>query len=327
MSPADLPRRLTAVIAAALLVGLLPATVLAAGPVADDDHVSVPVNASATTVDVLDGDTGGPPLTIDSATDPANGTVVVAGDGLSLTYQPDTDFHGTDTFDYTITDGVATDDGTVTVDVNSPPVAVDDPGTACQPAGPPFNGGFPVPEDYIDPTPPGGYFAWFGNCGLLHNDTDPDGDPLTWEIVTQPAHGNVIKGDEVIFGYKPNPDYSATDHGLPATDFETFTYHACDSFACSAPATMKIWVAPINDAPTFTPGASTVTVSENSGPYSAPWATNVSPGPASESWQVVHFEADTNLNGVPEPVHGSAIDRCDGKLTSRPPPARSVLCS
>jgi hypothetical protein len=52
---------------------------------------------------------------------------------------------------------------------------------------------------------------------------------------------------------------------------------------------MKIWVAPINDAPTFTPGAATVTVGEDSGSYSAQWATNVSPGPVSESWQIVPF--------------------------------------
>ena len=66
-------------------------------------------------------------LTVTAATDPAHGTAVVAGDALSVTYQPDTDFHGTDTFDYTITDGVTTTSGTVIVDVNSPPVAVDDP--------------------------------------------------------------------------------------------------------------------------------------------------------------------------------------------------------
>ena len=127
-------RRLAAVVAAALLIGLLPATVLAAGPVADDDHATVPVNAAATTIDVLDNDTGGPPLTIASATDPANGTVEVAVDGLSLTYQPDTDFHGTDTFDYTIDRRrrrrtTARSRSTS----NSPPVAVDDPGPICQP--------------------------------------------------------------------------------------------------------------------------------------------------------------------------------------------------
>ena len=323
MFPADrIRRRVAAVVAAMLLVGLLPATVFAATPVAGNDNASMPVNAPATTIDVLGNDTGSPPLTIDPvlAVAPTHGTVVVAGDGSSLTYQPDTDFHGTDTFDYTVTDGVATDNGTVTVDVNSPPVAVDDPGTACQPAGGPLGGGFPVPEDYISPSPPAGYFAWFGNCALLHNDTDADGDSLTWQIVTQPAHGTVLKVDEEVFGYKPDHDYSATDHGLPATAFDTFTYKACDAVACSAPATMKIWVAPINDAPTFTPGAAIVTVGEDSGPYTAPWATNPIPGPPSESWQVVHFETDTNFNGVPNLFTVPPAIDSTGKLTFTPAP-------
>ena len=146
------------------------------------------------------GNDVGTGLTIVSATDPANGTVVVAGDGLSLTYQPDTDFHGTDTFDYTITDGGPTDTGTVTVDANSPPVAVDDPGTACGDTST-FGGAFPIPEDYHASNPADqNYFILFGSCGLLHNDTDPDGDPLTYQIVTPPAHGDVLKIDEDFFG-------------------------------------------------------------------------------------------------------------------------------
>ncbi len=181
----------------------------------------MPVNAPATTIPVLANDTGDPPLTIASATDPANGTVEVAVDGLCLTYQPDADFHGTDTFDYTITDGVTTDDGTVTVDVNSPPVAVDDPGVVCQPGRWRLSGprGLRRPDASRRTTS-----RCPGHCGLLHNDTDPDDDSLTWQIVTQPAHGTVVKVDEDGFAYKPNPDYSATDHGLPATDFDTFTY-------------------------------------------------------------------------------------------------------
>ena len=59
---------------------------------------------------------------------------------------------------------------------------------------------------------------------------------------------------------------------------DSFTYRACDAFACSAPATMEYWVAPVNDPPTFTSG-SDVTVGEDSGAYSAQWATNISPGP------------------------------------------------
>ena len=310
---------LTAAVLGALLVGLLPASALAVGPTAGDDDVSVPVNAPATTIDVLADDTG-TTLTVVSATDPAHGTVVVAGDALSVTYQPDLDFHGTDTFDYTITDGDTTDVGTVTVDVNSPPVAVDDPGTAC--AFPDtFGGAYPVPEDFVYAGPPPGYHPIFGTCAPLHNDSDPDQDPLTWEVVTQPAHGDVQKSDdEGIFAYKPDADYSASDHGLPATEFDTFTYRAYDGFAYSAPATMRLWVMPVNDAPSFVAGAAQVTVGEDSGPYSASWATGISPGPTSESWQAVHFEVDTPPNGVPDLFAVPPAIDVNGNLTFTPNP-------
>jgi len=289
-------------VAAALLVGLLPATVLAARPTAVADHASVPVNAPATAIDVLANDVG-TGLTIASATDPANGSVVVAGDGLTLTYQPGADFHGTDTFDYAITDGHGpTDTGTVTVDANSPPVAVDDPGTACGPTSS-WGGAFPIPEDYRDPNPVDqNYFILFGSCGLLHNDTDPDGDVLTYQIVSPPSHGEVLKIDEDFFGYRPAANYSTKPGDQPGGQWisDSFTYHACDAVSCSAPATMKYWVAPINDVPTFTPGADVV-VGEGSGAYSGTWATNVSPGPPNESDQSVQFLPDGPgaLTGTP----------------------------
>ena len=64
-------------------------------------------DAAATTVDVLANDTDidGGPKTIASATQPANGTVVVAGDGPGLTYKPDANYcnDGTPTDDFTYT--------------------------------------------------------------------------------------------------------------------------------------------------------------------------------------------------------------------------------
>jgi hypothetical protein len=313
-------RRLAAMAAAALLVGLLPATASAVGPTAVADHLSVPVNAAATTLDVLANDIG-MGLSIDSAGPAGHGTVVVAVDGQSVTYQPDALFHDTDTFQYTITDGDMTDIGTVTVDVNSRPVAVPDPGSACQTPSL-FGGGYPVPEDFHTAGPPADYFLLFGNCALLHNDTDPDGDPLTWEIVSQPANGDVIKVDEEFFGYKPHPDYGTASGDLPGHTWhlDTFTYRAFDGFAFSAPATMSFWVAAINDPPTFSPGPSTVSVAEDSGPHSASWATNVSAGPPNESDQTVHFEVETDLNGVPNLFSVPPAMAADGTLTFTPAP-------
>ena len=74
---------------------------------------------------------------------------------------------------------------------------------------------------------------------------------------------------------------------------------AFDGLSYSAPATMKFWIAPINDVPTFTPGANVI-VAEDSGAYSAAWATNVSPGP-NESGQIVQFALDgpAAITGTP----------------------------
>jgi hypothetical protein len=45
----------------------------------------------------------------------------------------------------------------------------------------------------------------------------------------------------------------------------------------------------VNDAPSFTKGATAITVTEGSGSYSAPWASNISAGPA-EIDQTVSFK-------------------------------------
>ena len=206
--------------------------------------------------------------------------------------------------------------------MNSPPVANDDPSSAC--SNPlQFGGGFPIPEDYRyyppPAPPPGDWFLFFGNCHLLYNDTDPDGDPLTWEVVTPPAHGQVMKIDDDFWAYKPDPN-AASDNGFlfgHTFTLDTFTYHACDASSCSAPATMKIWLAPVNDPPTFTAGP-TLVLHHGSGAYSGAWATNVSPGPANESDQTVHFDVQTSANGVPNLFAVAPAISSDGTLTFTP---------
>ena len=79
-------------------------------------------------IDVLANDTIAPDtgetLTVTAVTQGANGTVTFTADGVSFT--PDANFYGTDSFTYTITDGNGgTDTATVNVTVtpvNDPPV-------------------------------------------------------------------------------------------------------------------------------------------------------------------------------------------------------------
>jgi large repetitive protein len=66
----------------------------------------------------------------------------------------------------------------------------------------------------------------------------------------------------------------------------------------SAPRTFTITIDPVDDAPSFTAGASQ-TVLEDSGTQSVSgWATAVSPGPANESSQAVTFIASADNPGV-----------------------------
>ncbi|MDH3301665.1 MAG: Ig-like domain-containing protein [Acidimicrobiia bacterium] len=71
--------------------------------------------------------------------------------------------------------------------------------------------------------------------GLLFNDSDPDGDPLTAVRVSNAQHGNVTVNADGSFSYR------ATARGFQGRD--SFTYQACDpSGACSGPATVTLAV-------------------------------------------------------------------------------------
>ncbi|WP_235584740.1 Ig-like domain-containing protein [Thiomicrospira sp. WB1] len=103
-------------------------------PVAVDDSASTTEDTAVTisAADLLsnDSDIDGDTLSIDSFTQPANGTLVDNGDG-TFSYTPNADYNGSDSFTYTVSDGNGgTDTATVNLTVNpdnDQPVAVDDP--------------------------------------------------------------------------------------------------------------------------------------------------------------------------------------------------------
>jgi hypothetical protein len=181
-----------------------------------DDFDSILEDGSST-VDVLANDTDveNDPLTVVSVTQGANGSVTDNGDG-TLTYTPDPDWNGVDSFTYTVSDGELTDTATVTVTVtavNDAPVAVDD------------NTG--TDEDVALPVAP------------LLNDTDVDGDSLSVDSFTQPANGTVTDNGDDTLTYTPDGDWNGTD---------SFTYTVTDGQATDS-ATVWVVVAPVNDAP------------------------------------------------------------------------------
>ncbi|MEZ6061200.1 MAG: Ig-like domain-containing protein [Planctomycetaceae bacterium] len=187
-------------------------------PVAAPDDATTDEDTSVV-IDVLanDFDVDGDDLTVDPQEGPSNGTIVINEDG-TITYTPDENFNGEDSFTYLIGDGQAVSEVvtvTITVNpVNDAPVAGDDESE--------------TDEDtsvVID---------------LLANDNDVDGDELTVGITGGPVNGTLTENEDGTFTYTPAENYFGTD---------TITYTVTDGELLSNEATVTITVNPVNDAP------------------------------------------------------------------------------
>jgi VCBS repeat-containing protein len=191
---------------------------------ANDDSATVTEDAAATAVPVLnnDSDVEGDPFSIISATNPAHGTVAITGGGTGLTYKPNADYCGPDSFTYTVTGGdTATVSMTVTC-VNDPPVAVNDSAT--------------VLED-----------AAQAPIAVLSNDTDADNDAKTISSATDPAHGTVTlsggtAGARTTLSYQPDTNYC---NNPPGSSLDTFQY----TINGGSTATVSVTVNCVDDGP------------------------------------------------------------------------------
>ncbi|MEC8554359.1 MAG: Ig-like domain-containing protein [Planctomycetota bacterium] len=185
-------------------------------PVANNDSVFTNENA-AVSINVLSNDTDvdGDSLFVSALTNGSNGSVSNNNNG-TVTYTPNNGFFGTDTFTYTVSDGVATDTATVTVTVNE----VNDPPTA-------NNDSATVNEDNSVA------------ISVLSNDSDPDGDTLTVSSFTNPINGSVSNSNNVLT-YTPNANYNGSD---------SFTYTINDGNGNNATATVNVTVNAVNDNP------------------------------------------------------------------------------
>ena len=77
------------------------------------------------------------------------------------------------------------------------------------------------------------------SSALTLTGSDPDGDALTFAVVSGPAHGTVT-GAAPDLTYTPDPDYFGED---------VLTFTVSDGQATSAPAVVSITVAEVNDPP------------------------------------------------------------------------------
>lgn len=171
--------------------------------VAEDAMVVVAVLAN-------DSDADGDPLTITGFAQGANGTVTLNPDN-TLTYRPAANFTGTDSFTYQVSDGQATNTGTVTVTVT----AVND-----APLAYPDTIAVDTQATFVLAAP-----------GVLANDHDPDGDALTAILQGNVAEGNVTLNSDGSFTYSPLDEWVGT---------ETFTYQASDGMLTSGLATVTL---------------------------------------------------------------------------------------
>ncbi len=82
--------------------------------------------------------------------------------------------------------------------------------------------------------------------GVLGNDSDPDGNPLTAVLESGPSHGTLTLNANGSFTYTPAANYNGPD---------SFTYRASDATLTSNLATVTISVTAVNDKPTVTVAA------------------------------------------------------------------------
>jgi len=244
-------------------------------PVAvNDSYVTLEDTAlSITAPGVLgnDIDVDGNPLRAELLTNPSHGTVTLNTNG-SFTYQPATNYNGPDSFTYRALDAT-TNSEPATVNITVTPVN-DPPTTGI--AGDQYT----VLEDQTLTVPA---------PGVLANDSDVDGDPLTAILVSGPTNGVLALMLNGSFVYRPNTNYFGED---------AFTYMANDGKTNSLPALVRITVIPVNDAPSFTGGGDQDCNESSVARTIVGWARNISAGPANESGQSLNFIVSNDNNAL-----------------------------
>jgi hypothetical protein len=193
-------------------------------PVAEGQE-AVTQEDQSVAIELAGSDPDGDPLTFTLVTSPTNGTLT--GTPPSLSYSPNADFTGSDGFIFAAGDGRATASAAVDITVtpvNDAPVA-----TATSLA------------TVLD-----------ASMAFTLGATDPDGDALTFTLVSLPASGT-LSGDPPTMTYTPSPAFSGVD---------TFEFSVSDAEFTSAPAAVTISVNIPNRPPVA--GPQSVTTDEDS---------------------------------------------------------------
>ena len=249
-------------------------------PVAVADNVAAiedtPFSGTVAANDTLSGD-GGNVFALVAGNGPAHGTIVFNADG-TFTYAPAANYHGADTFTYSLTDvdgSVSTAVVTINVaSVNDVPVAVADTVAA------------------VEDTP------FIGNVGSNDALSGDGGNVFALVAGSGPAHGGIVFNADGTFTYTPSANYNGAD---------TFTYSLTDADGDVSTATVTINVASVNDVPVAV--ADTVAAVEDT-PFVGAVGTNDTL--SGDGGNVFALVAGSG------PAHGGIVFNADGTFTYTP---------
>jgi len=159
-------------------------------PVADDQQLTTPEDTDLPITLTADFTTPGP-VVWTLVTLPANGTLT--GEAPGLVYTPKANWYGTDTFTFSVNDGIVESNiATITIEVT------------------PVNDGPEAVDDY--------YVTELNTLltvdapGVLANDTDADPtDDILTDLKTAPLHGTLVLNGDGSFTYQPEAGYFGVD--------------------------------------------------------------------------------------------------------------------
>jgi uncharacterized delta-60 repeat protein len=223
-----------------------------------------------------DHDPEGQALTAELATDPAHGSLTLNTDG-TFTYTPTPGYRGPDSFTYRAVSATgASEPATVSFLVNGRPVAVGE--------------AYTVNEDTT---------LTIGAPGILANDSDPEGTPLTTWLLTPPTNGTLTLNADGSFTYVPATNF----HGL-----DRFLYRARDQYTSSENTWVTIQVAPVNDAPVGTADV-----------YSVPEDGVLTVGPAAPvaADPVLRYTFDESASGTTTALDSGATPAANGTFNGQ----------
>jgi hypothetical protein len=125
--------------------------------------------------------------------------------------------------------------------------------------------------------------------GVLTNDVEPNGFPISVIGYTQPAHGSVTVNANGSYTYLASTNYNGSD---------SFTYTLTNGNGRASTATNNLTITAVNDPPGFTKGTNQTVLEDAGAQTVANWATGISAGPADEAGQVVTFHVSNDNNSL-----------------------------